>query len=244
MSLKIFYTICFFTIFTFILSGCSGTRENDVDSTLEILDDIQYYDNLEKTIYNKEKANIIKIKDFSITIDKNFYIIEEKNREMKIEKKEFDKGIISISFSENQNYLAIEICLHEGISTYIIDLNAWICWSIDNSEVVFNPNWSPNNKNILVVGIGSISNTYPYIYDVETKKIKKIVPNKYMYSMDYVDGKWSKDGNFIDFIFEEFSNENSNSFVLYRYELTKNKFYKICNITRDQFLNWSLRYYK
>lgn len=226
-------------LFLTFLIGCSTFKD---DITLDELLNQQYFFNL-YSIYNyKENKETLELNGIHISL-KNDTIQLKKSENMenqiKINLDEYEKLQIEYaSFSCDKKYLALELgtplYLHE---IYIVDLDNLKYKKVLINQIdgipypTYTPRWSPN-KNMLTFGFGDVAVLKPALFYLDDNKVKILTDKNFISILEI---KWHKDGEYVDYAVEE----ESDVFAIYRYDLKKDKFYKLINLTRDKLLLWT-----
>lgn len=143
-----------------------------------------------------------------------------------------DNNYISLSYatlSTDQVFLSIQVALHEGYKTYVLDLNNKEVENISDQEVVANPRWSPIDKKMILF-TGSISSQNITLFDPLKKSSHPLTKS----FISLFSAKWDQDAKFIDFVAEE----PSNSFSIYRLYLDSKEIINYGEITLEQFYEW------
>lgn len=155
MNLKIKLTIVC-VIFIALLIGCSDKEDGIIMSQKniqEVLSETEYYKN-PYFIYNKNNMKILKIADLIIEENGEFISIDDKSSHIDINKPANYRSIHSLGLSYDKKYLCVEIAIHEGTETYIVNLNTCEYNMINDrqtiklSEDVATPRWNPNSNMI------------------------------------------------------------------------------------------------
>ena len=222
-----------------LIAGCSTYIE---DLTVDKLMKEYYFYNPYSINNQEEDKDKIELSGVSISLKDDTILFQNRKKiknQIKIKLGENERlRIPYISLSADKKYLALELdnspyYLRE---IYIITLDEleFQRVSTNKKDVIstrtFVPRWSPN-KNILAFASGDIVEAQPALFYLDDNKIKILTTKRFIGILSI---KWHKDGESIDYAVEE----ESDVFAIYRYDLIKNKFYKLINLTREELLLW------
>ncbi|RKD34197.1 hypothetical protein [Thermohalobacter berrensis] len=224
-----------------LLIGCSTSKSIDVDDLLNE----EYFSNF-YSIYNyQENKDTFKLNGVHVLLKSDtIQLKKSKNlkNEIRINSSEnVEPRIKYIGLSFDKKYLALELeeANHYRREIYSINLDnlnyTKILVSrideISNFYSTFIPRWSPT-ENILAFSFGDISNLKPALFYLNDNKLKVLTEKELLNILDI---KWHKNGQYVDYAVEE----ESDLFAIYRYDLKKDKFYKLINLTTNELLLWS-----
>ncbi|QIB27720.1 hypothetical protein [Caloranaerobacter azorensis] len=224
-----------FLIFLILLIGCSISKKKiDVDDLLNE----EYFSNPYSICNYQENKDTLELNGIHISLKDNTIQIE-KNKGMKNKIKinsSEEIGIEYVGLSFDKKYLVLEVgelyfYLNE---IYIINLDNLRYKKVSVNQIdgtyTFIPCWSPN-ENILAFSFGDVSDLKPALFYLKDNKVKILTEKRLLNVLDI---KWHKNGQYVDYAVEE----ESDLFAIYRYDLKKDKFYKLINLTRDELLLW------
>lgn len=233
------------------LSESFGYNVNYTKSVVNINEaklDLSKYYSSDRGAIKKVTSNSIEWKENGVTftamknpeahtIDTMSVITNDKNIDIKVQRK--PDHINSISLSSTNNYVSISLGYDNGEMLVLIDLlngkyeilNDLIMSQDKGSiETVESNNWSPDGTKI-AFSYGLISETKLGIYDVKSKKFTFPKLEKTYLGVNRI--MWLKSGNGFDYI-ADYSDDLQ--LKLYNYDLHNNSVKTIRNVSKDEML--------
>lgn len=183
------------------------------NNTKELLRQTEYFTNKKYIVGTRvfgKGSKVLTIDNITIILksDNNILVETENNKiEIKNRYNADENDEVTLKYAEISNdsqFLAFTVEAHASEKIYLVNLKLSEYNLISDMEIVSKPRWSPK-ENTLALSIGSIGKEKLGIYYPDIKEIYTVNEN----FISIIDIKWSKSGEFIDFIAEKTSDKFS-----------------------------------